>query len=156
MYRRIQRPRYGYFEITKLGLLLRDVPDFCRSWYQRAVRSFFLIEACVASTNLTKCLTRQELYCTVSIHSFSIPFAVSGLSNTFGYCLLHPFWRTFIDRFHVECMEQQTISIAKAGIIATLNARTSILASANPVESKYNPSRPFDRRLLPFHTFHFL
>jgi len=38
-----------------------------------------------------------------------------------------------------ECMEQQTISIAKAGIIATLNARTSILASANPVQSRYNP-----------------
>ena len=38
-----------------------------------------------------------------------------------------------------ECMEQQTASIAKGGIVATLNARTTILAAANPEAGQWDP-----------------
>ncbi|KAG4073434.1 hypothetical protein HA402_000658 [Bradysia odoriphaga] len=46
-----------------------------------------------------------------------------------------------------EVMEQQTISIAKAGIMTTLNARVSILAAANPAYGRYNPRRTIEQNI---------
>merc|ERR1712012_396100 len=46
-----------------------------------------------------------------------------------------------------EVMEQQTISIAKAGIMPTLNARVSILAAANPQFGRYNIDRSIESNI---------
>ncbi|GMR32771.1 hypothetical protein PMAYCL1PPCAC_02966 [Pristionchus mayeri] len=46
-----------------------------------------------------------------------------------------------------EVMEQQTISIAKAGILTTLNARVSIIAAANPAYGRYNPHKTIEQNV---------
>lgn len=51
-----------------------------------------------------------------------------------------------------EVMEQQTLSIAKAGIICQLNARTSILAAANPCESQWNKHKTIIENIRLPHT----
>merc|ERR1712168_945669 len=46
-----------------------------------------------------------------------------------------------------EAMEQQTISITKAGVKATLNARTSILAAANPIGGRYDRTKSLQQNV---------
>jgi DNA replication licensing factor MCM2 len=66
-----------------------------------------------------------------------------------GHCLIDEFDKmTDQDRTSIhEAMEQQSISISKAGIIANLKARCAVIAAANPISGRYVSTQAFQEQV---------
>eukprot|EP00096_Caligus_rogercresseyi_P010202 TRINITY_DN362_c0_g1_i5.p1 TRINITY_DN362_c0_g1~~TRINITY_DN362_c0_g1_i5.p1 ORF type:complete len:907 (-),score=296.92 TRINITY_DN362_c0_g1_i5:299-3019(-) len=117
--------------------------QFLKSMEKLAPRAIFTTGQGASAVGLTAYVQRSPVSREWTLEAGALVLADKGV------CLIDEFDKmTDQDRTSIhEAMEQQTISISKAGIVTTLRARCSVIAASNPIGGRYDPSMTFSENV---------